>query len=880
MPDLLDEMAWELDWMLRMQDTDGGVYHKLTSCNWFFGMPHEEHTPRLINPKSTHDTAFFAAAVAASSRVFAALHPDVSVGETYLAAAVAAWEFLLLHPGNALGEGVPTGGYGNPPGCHTGAYQDHFDYDNRLWAAAELYRATGERRYASFLEDWSHGPGPRELSSNSGAGSSRVAHAMEAYTAAGADGRPVDAAIVQENERVFLRRAKYVLRLAQAQPFSTGDRIDVPGWIGWGKFTYGSRVVMTLLKAWKKTGEQPYLDAARLAIGPQYGANPLSMSFVTGLGERYPKNPTCEVCLADDVDEPYPGIPVFGVFAHLSNGHPFYTIANHDANNFPYIMYSNEDRPVLTRYIDHKQIIPQSEYTISTMSHTLVAVRLLAKGLHRLRVRNATLLVDDGSLWGSIMLGLDQPYVLPTNSCAWLFDAASLSALGAGASCSGCEPGGNGASGRGSTSLLCVQLGSGASVSAGAMLTTRGPEVGYANYETAQWQQNVVVTSPHDGRRRLQDDAEAASLAADDAAASFDRLAGVEQTYESGVMATSNASAPEPPVSDYGAVGFDALALGEARSNSVGTQVDFTRGTAPNDGSFACPGDCSGRGSCLADIGECMCIVGSSGDACEVHAPTSPAPLPVSPPTPPPLSPPFAPPPLHPPFAPLSQGESIVTVVASVLTIAMTIAGSVEAFDAIARAGLVGKLKESLRCREPVCFLELRVSAASVQVAAVLTIPDASAGSASAVTDISTAASALASSGSAALSSTLGVNVFAITAPVLQQAVSVPLIVAPPPPSPTQPPLSPSQLLLEPPPTMLAQLPPSPPQALSPISADSADEDMTAVITIAAVAVATAGALLLVLAACLVRRRWWNKAVVQMDCFQRDESAQKHNVRV
>ena len=137
--------------------------------------------------------------------------------------------------------------------------------------------------------------------------------------AAGADGHSVNAAIVQENERGFLRRAEYVLRLAQAQPFSTGDRLDVPGWIGWGKFTYGSRVAITLLKAWKQTGEQPYLDAARLAIGPQYGANPMSMSFVTGIGERYPRNPTCEVCLADEVEEPYPGIPIFGVFAHLSN---------------------------------------------------------------------------------------------------------------------------------------------------------------------------------------------------------------------------------------------------------------------------------------------------------------------------------------------------------------------------------------------------------------------------------------------------------------------------------------------------------------------------------------------------------------------------------
>ena len=50
----------------------------------------------------------------------------------------------------------------------------------------------------------------------------------------------------------------------------------------------------------------------------------------------------------------------------------------------------------------------------------------------------------------------------------------------------------------------------------------------------------------------------------------------------------------------------------------MGTQVDFSRGIAPDGGLFACPGDCSGNGACLADIGECMCLLGSSGDACEI----------------------------------------------------------------------------------------------------------------------------------------------------------------------------------------------------------------------------------------------------------------------
>ena len=97
--------------MLRMQDSDGGVYHKCTSCNWFLECRTTSRR-RLINLKTTHDTAFCPPAT--SSRVFTALHPDAAIGQRYLAAAEAAWDFLMAHPGNALGEGVPAGGYGTP----------------------------------------------------------------------------------------------------------------------------------------------------------------------------------------------------------------------------------------------------------------------------------------------------------------------------------------------------------------------------------------------------------------------------------------------------------------------------------------------------------------------------------------------------------------------------------------------------------------------------------------------------------------------------------------------------------------------------------------------------------------------------------------------
>ncbi len=53
--------------------------------------------------------------------------------------------------------------------------------------------------------------------------------------------------------------------------------------------------------------------------------------------QRYPMRPLSEWGLHDDVVEPVPGLPVFGVYSHLSNGHPVYSIVQHDGNNYPYV---------------------------------------------------------------------------------------------------------------------------------------------------------------------------------------------------------------------------------------------------------------------------------------------------------------------------------------------------------------------------------------------------------------------------------------------------------------------------------------------------------------------------------------------------------------
>ena len=72
LPDVLDEVIWNLDWMLSMQDPfDGGVYHKLTGLK-FSGaiMPHEYDLERYVVKKSTSAALNLAAVAAIASRVF------------------------------------------------------------------------------------------------------------------------------------------------------------------------------------------------------------------------------------------------------------------------------------------------------------------------------------------------------------------------------------------------------------------------------------------------------------------------------------------------------------------------------------------------------------------------------------------------------------------------------------------------------------------------------------------------------------------------------------------------------------------------------------------------------------------------------------------
>jgi endoglucanase len=148
LPDVLDEIKYELDWLLTMQDEEsGGVYHKLTPKDFaLFVMPDKDLYKRYIYRLSSNATAGFAGAMAQAYQVYVAYDPEYA--NKLLDAAERAWGYLQQHP-----RIVPPGGFHNPPGVKTGVYGVSSDLGARLFAAVELYKATGAEMYHQYFKN-------------------------------------------------------------------------------------------------------------------------------------------------------------------------------------------------------------------------------------------------------------------------------------------------------------------------------------------------------------------------------------------------------------------------------------------------------------------------------------------------------------------------------------------------------------------------------------------------------------------------------------------------------------------------------------------------------------------------------------------------------
>jgi endoglucanase len=292
-PDLLNEILWNLDWMETMQDSaDGGVYHKLTTLNFAADvMPHKTNEQRYVVQKSTAATLNFAATMAAASRIFAADNNRFpGKAETYRQAALKAWQWAVAHP-NAV--------YRQPEDVSTGAYADRNLQDEFSWAAAELYLLTGERTYLDkFFRFRPSADVPAWQRVAALGFVSLIQHCdslpPESCRKA-ADSVTASADVIVEQ----YQQSEYLV------PMVESDFV-------WGSNSVVLNKALLLVQAYRIHHQPVYLEATFGIVDYILGKNPTAYSFVTGSGHRSPKNIHHRPSKADHIVDPVPGWLVGG----------------------------------------------------------------------------------------------------------------------------------------------------------------------------------------------------------------------------------------------------------------------------------------------------------------------------------------------------------------------------------------------------------------------------------------------------------------------------------------------------------------------------------------------------------------------------------------
>lgn len=144
-PDLLDEVKYELDWLLRMQRPDGSVLSKVSVTGFQAGSPpNTDHAPRYYSPASTSATLTVASVFAHAYLVLKDVPALGAFADLLRTRAGLAWAWASANPA-AVGN---NGGFQS-------AEPEVSEYDRlarKTGAAALLYAATGNSTYKSFFE--------------------------------------------------------------------------------------------------------------------------------------------------------------------------------------------------------------------------------------------------------------------------------------------------------------------------------------------------------------------------------------------------------------------------------------------------------------------------------------------------------------------------------------------------------------------------------------------------------------------------------------------------------------------------------------------------------------------------------------------------------
>lgn len=306
-PDFLDEIMYNLKWMLTMQDpADGGVYHKLTTPNFEgFIMPKDCKQQRYVVQKSTQAALDFAATMALAARIYNAYSEYGEFCKEATAAAERAYAWAVKNPGVMYDQ--PGNNEKYDPDVATGMYDDKNAEDEFFWAATELYLTTKQTAYLAQAKAFS----PKKFmlpswGNISGLGAMQWLNQVILGTEEAKD-------ICTNCMKKSLKAQcdKWIEEMNGSSFHSvTGNHAEDFIWASNSEMGAGRGIM--LMYQYALTKDSKYRDAAMSTLDYIFGRNATGYCFVTGFGTQRVMHPHQRLSSADGITDPLPGFLIGG----------------------------------------------------------------------------------------------------------------------------------------------------------------------------------------------------------------------------------------------------------------------------------------------------------------------------------------------------------------------------------------------------------------------------------------------------------------------------------------------------------------------------------------------------------------------------------------
>jgi endoglucanase len=313
-PDVMDELLYNLCWMLTMQDpNDGGVYHKLTNKKFSdFSMPDKANDARYVVLKSTAASLDFAATMAMASRVFAKSESNelIGLGKTCFEAAKKAYGWAKANPAVF---------FKNPSDISTGAYDDTLVSDEFFWARTELGLANN---------DWSL-ISQKEIKAQKIMVPTWSYSGMTGIISLSLSDIPKSKEYKTEAQKILLNYADKLVEKSENSPY----RVSLD-FFNWGSNSDVANQAIIKIIAYKISKDKKYLASVQGDVDYLLGRNATGYCFVTGFGSKQVMNIHHRPSGSDGVTEPYPGFLAGGPNMVVLNDCPDITRSKFPAKSY------------------------------------------------------------------------------------------------------------------------------------------------------------------------------------------------------------------------------------------------------------------------------------------------------------------------------------------------------------------------------------------------------------------------------------------------------------------------------------------------------------------------------------------------------------------